>query len=67
MNNAQPAPQAGLPLDSEIDTASADFKANREAMSGLLKEWRARLAKVKLGGGADAIEKHKARGKLTAR
>ncbi|MES2964242.1 MAG: carboxyl transferase domain-containing protein, partial [Bdellovibrionota bacterium] len=36
-------------------------------MLALVGEWRARVAKVKEGGGASAVEKHKARGKLTAR
>jgi len=58
---------AGPALDSAVDTASADFKRNREAMRGFVKEWRERVAQVKEGGGAEATEKHKARGKLTAR
>jgi 3-methylcrotonyl-CoA carboxylase beta subunit len=67
MDNAQLAPQAGLPIESEIDSASAEFNINRTAMAALLAEWRGRLAVVKAGGGADATQKHKARGKLTAR
>ncbi len=36
-------------------------------MLALVKEWRARIIQVKLGGGAESLKKHKARGKLTAR
>ncbi|MGZ3770906.1 MAG: carboxyl transferase domain-containing protein [Bdellovibrio sp.] len=54
-------------LESHIDTNSADFKANREAMMNIVGEWRERINLVKQGGGEDATKKHKARGKLTAR
>lgn len=54
-------------LDSHIDTGSADFKANRDAMLDIVKQWRERVDLVKQGGGADATKKHKARGKMTAR
>ncbi|HWU42981.1 MAG TPA: carboxyl transferase domain-containing protein, partial [Bdellovibrio sp.] len=54
-------------LESHIDTNSADFKANQEAMLAIVKEWRDRVETVKQGGGAEATKKHKARGKMTAR
>lgn len=54
-------------LDSQIDVNSADFKANNAAMMSVVGEWRERVNLVKAGGGADAVRKHKSRGKLTAR
>lgn len=54
-------------LESHIDTGSADFKANYDAMMSIVGEWRERVNLVKQGGGEDATKKHKARGKLTAR
>ncbi|WP_374075934.1 carboxyl transferase domain-containing protein [Bdellovibrio bacteriovorus] len=54
-------------LESHLDTNSSDFKANCEAMMGIVSEWRERVNLVKQGGGEDATKKHKARGKLTAR
>lgn len=54
-------------IHSEIDSNSAEFQKNREHMQGLLKTWRDRLEKIKLGGGKEATAKHKARGKMTAR
>ena len=58
---------AGPQLETDVDVRSPEFAANRESMLALVGEWRARVAKVKEGGGADAVEKHKSRGKLTAR
>ena len=54
-------------LESQIDVNSSAFKANRQSMLGIVGEWRERVELVKLGGGADAVAKHKSRGKLTAR
>ncbi len=54
-------------LESEFDLNSTQFNANQVHMQSLLTEWRARLEQVKLGGGCEALEKHKARGKMTAR
>ena len=58
---------SGPALESSVDTESADFKQNVQAMKKLVDEWRARVEQVKLGGGVDAMAKHQARGKLTAR
>ena len=44
-----------------------DWDANRDANLGLVAELRARLEQVRLGGGEDAVAKHRARGKLLAR
>jgi 3-methylcrotonyl-CoA carboxylase beta subunit/propionyl-CoA carboxylase len=46
---------------------SPDWDANREANLGLVAELRVRLEQVRLGGGEDAVAKHRARGKLLAR
>lgn len=54
-------------LQNEVDPRAADFRSNKEQMMGILKEWRRRVEIVKSGGGPEAIEKHKSRGKLTAR
>ncbi len=40
---------------------------NERAMTSLVEELRAQLARVREGGGARAIERHRNRGKLTAR
>lgn len=36
-------------------------------MLGLLKEWRSRAEEMRKGGGAEALSRHKSRGKLSAR
>lgn len=54
-------------LESMIDVQGPDFKANKEAMLNIVNQWRERIEIVKKGGGDDAIQKHKSRGKLTAR
>jgi 3-methylcrotonyl-CoA carboxylase beta subunit len=54
-------------LESQINASSADFKANEKALSEIVQEWRRRVEIVKQGGGTDAIQKHKSRGKMTAR
>jgi 3-methylcrotonyl-CoA carboxylase beta subunit len=55
------------PIQSEINTQSPDFKENREQMLLHVKQWRDRIEQAKLGGGKEALAKHKSRGKLTAR
>lgn len=54
-------------IESVVDSNSADFKTNTEAMLAHVSQWRSRIEQVKLGGGEDALKKHKSRGKLTAR
>jgi 3-methylcrotonyl-CoA carboxylase beta subunit len=44
-----------------------NFNKNEDHNKLLLSELRQRLTKVKLGGGEKSIEKHKAKGKMTAR
>lgn len=54
-------------IESQIDTGSAEFKKNKAALLEQVSDWRRQVEIVKLGGGEDAVKKHKARGKLTAR
>jgi acetyl-CoA carboxylase carboxyltransferase component len=54
-------------LESRIDTASAEFREDLRAMKAQVDEFKQRLAEVKTGGPPAALQKHKARGKLTAR
>ncbi len=54
-------------IPSEIRTQSSEFETNRNAMKAIVEEWRKRVETVKAGGGPEAVKKHKARGKLTAR
>ena len=54
-------------LQSQIAPSSESFKANAAAMEQVLQVFRDRLNKIKAGGGAQSIERHKSRGKLTAR
>jgi 3-methylcrotonyl-CoA carboxylase beta subunit len=54
-------------LESFVDTGSAEFAANSAALRSLVEDLRKRTEVVKAGGGLEATQKHKARGKLTAR
>ncbi len=54
-------------LESSIDPQSGVFKENERKMRGVVSELSERLALVKMGGGEEAMRKHKSRGKLTAR
>lgn len=54
-------------LESQIDTTSEDFKKNKMALLAQVEQWRRQIELTKLGGGVDALKKHKSRGKLTAR
>jgi 3-methylcrotonyl-CoA carboxylase beta subunit len=54
-------------LDTHVDRASADFQANADAMRAQVEALRARLARVREGGGAGATERHVGRGKLVVR
>jgi 3-methylcrotonyl-CoA carboxylase beta subunit len=54
-------------LDSHIQVSSADYIENTKSMESFIQKWRNTVTQVKLGGGADAIARHKSRGKLTAR
>ena len=54
-------------IETKIRTNSDDFKTNRESMTGLVEKLRSRLEQVKQGGPPRSVERHKKRGKLTAR
>ena len=50
-----------------IDSASDAFKANRDAMIALVADLNTLLARIALGGGEAARERHTGRGKLLPR
>jgi acetyl-CoA carboxylase carboxyltransferase component len=54
-------------LESRADRGAAEFAANRARMQELVAELRERTAEVAEGGGPEAIERHRSRGKLLAR
>jgi acetyl-CoA carboxylase carboxyltransferase component len=54
-------------LASRVDHRSDDFRRNADAMTVLVAELRERLTRVRAGGGPAAVERHRKRGKLTAR
>jgi len=54
-------------LETLIQNTSEDFKKNKTHMLSLLQHLKIQIQKTKLGGGEEAMKKHKARGKLTAR
>ncbi|MGB6245641.1 acyl-CoA carboxylase subunit beta [Gordonia sp. (in: high G+C Gram-positive bacteria)] len=54
-------------LKSKVDTSSAEFAANVEAMNAKLAELDLEFRKVLAGGGEKYVERHRKRGKMTAR
>ncbi|MCC6278148.1 MAG: methylcrotonoyl-CoA carboxylase [Oligoflexia bacterium] len=54
-------------LETQIDTQSSDFKANAASMAKLVSELETNLRLASQGGGEEATNRHRARGKLTAR
>lgn len=54
-------------IHSRLDTTSADFAANREAMQALVADLNACLAEIAQGGGAANNARHQGRGKLLPR
>ena len=54
-------------IPSKIQTGSDDFKANQADMQTRVDDLKARLKKVREGGGKDSIERHRSRGKLFVR
>ena len=54
-------------LDTQINSADAEFRGNASRMESLVAELRAQLAKARAGGGERYIERHKEQGKLPAR
>ncbi len=59
--------EASSPIQSTVNTGSAEFQENAAWMRGLVEELREREAVVRAGGGARSVERHHARGKLLAR
>src|SRR5205809_3540914 len=54
-------------LETHLDTASAEFAANREHLRGLVAELKQRLVAAREGGGAKYVERHRQQGKLPVR
>ena len=54
-------------LRSTLDTSAAGYRAAAEAMTAKLAELRAEHEKAAAGGGPEKLERHRRRGKLTAR
>ena len=54
-------------LTSQIGRSAEGFEQRRTRMEQLVAELRERTARVALGGGERATERHRSRGKLTAR
>ena len=54
-------------LTSQVERESDLFARRQEAVAGLVEELRERTAQVARGGGERAVERHRSRGKLTAR
>jgi 3-methylcrotonyl-CoA carboxylase beta subunit len=54
-------------LKSSTDPRSEEFRKNADAMRAVVADLRARIGEIKQGGGAEARERHLARGKLLPR
>ena len=54
-------------LTSQVERGSDVFQRRHERMAALVAELRERTAAVARGGGEKAVERHRSRGKLTAR
>src|ERR1700704_1880243 len=54
-------------IKSQLDTRSAEFRANAERMKGLIADLRKKIATVSLGGAQAARDRHVARGKMLPR
>ncbi len=54
-------------IQSKINSADPIFAENKANMAGLVKELNQRIAKIREGGGAAAVQKHVGRGKLFVR
>ncbi len=54
-------------ITSHVDTNAEEFARRRARMEALVAELRERTALVSLGGSTASVERHRARGKMTAR
>ena len=54
-------------LETQIQPQSSAFSENKEHNQSLLNHWNERKNQILLGGGEEAMSRHKKRGKLTAR
>ncbi|MDZ4676015.1 MAG: carboxyl transferase domain-containing protein [Oligoflexia bacterium] len=54
-------------IETQVNTSSPEFNANKESYAKLLKKLEMHLRQVESGGGEEALRKHKSRGKLPAR
>ena len=54
-------------LESHVDPASDEFRANAERMRALRRELNDRLALARQGGGAKYLQRHREQGKLPVR
>jgi 3-methylcrotonyl-CoA carboxylase beta subunit/propionyl-CoA carboxylase len=54
-------------LATHIDTRSESFRANRDRMLALVADHRARLERVREGGGAKYLARHREQGKMPVR
>ena len=52
---------------SQVDPADGEYARNAERMRRLVADLEDTLERVRRGGGANAVERHRARGKLVAR
>ena len=59
--------QAVPALPTTVNRADRHFEANRERMRLLVQQLQSALATVRAGGGKDQLDRHRSRGKLTAR
>ncbi|TMH33590.1 MAG: methylcrotonoyl-CoA carboxylase, partial [Betaproteobacteria bacterium] len=54
-------------IKSQLDTRSAEFRANAERIKALVEDLKQKVATVTVGGEQAARDKHSARGKLLPR
>jgi len=54
-------------IESRINTASEEFRRNREVMEAAVRQLRETIDRVRLGGPQEARTRHTSRGKLLVR
>lgn len=54
-------------LSTKLNSASTDYLENRKVFESLIEDYQKRLAQAQAGGGTEAQDKHRKRGKMTAR